>query len=230
MEDDSSGRIRVRFTLNLPRQLVISLICLLAFVLVGGGSALSQSGDGPSPAPAAAEIPAGQADADSIFLPLVRLGLATSHAGRFDAYAGSATCRACHADEVAQVHGSVHYQWNGPTPGVVDMETGGKLGGINDFCGYPDINFIGQLTNVVGETVDGGCATCHVGLGAKPQPTASEAQLENIDCLVCHSEDVSAQGGKHRRWVPLRPRARTHVGQSASRPSPTSPCPPIRPV
>ena len=122
-------------------------------------------------------------------MPLVRLGLATSHAGRFDAYAGSATCRECHADEVAQVHGSVHYQWSGPTPGVVDMETGGKLGGINDFCGYPDINFIGQLTNVVGETVDGGCATCHVGLGAKPQPTASEAQLENIDCLVCHSED-----------------------------------------
>ncbi|MEJ2622072.1 MAG: hypothetical protein P8163_18005 [Candidatus Thiodiazotropha sp.] len=30
------------------------------------------------------------------------------------------------------------------------------------------------------------CSSCHVGLGAKPEADASRAQLENIDCLVCH--------------------------------------------
>ncbi len=180
----TSSQLRVHRRLH--HQILIPLICLLLLLLIGGSRVLSQARDDPPLVPGETTTPADEVD---VFLPLIRLGLATSHAGRLDAYAGSATCRECHADEVAQVHGSVHYQWSGPTPGVVDMETGGKLGGINDFCGYPDINFIGQLINVVGETVDGGCATCHVGLGAKPQPTASEAQLENIDCLVCHSED-----------------------------------------
>ena len=65
MKNDDSGRkSRLRSHQTGFRQLVISLICLLAFVLVGGGSALSQAGDGPSPAPDAGEIPARQADAD----------------------------------------------------------------------------------------------------------------------------------------------------------------------
>jgi hypothetical protein len=110
-----------------------------------------------------------------------------SHAGRFTTYEGSKTCNQCH-DESLQVHASVHYQWHGPTPHAVNMETGGKLGGINDFCGYPDINFIGQLTNLNGETVDGGCAVCHIGMGVKPDPEPTQAQLENIDCLICHSD------------------------------------------
>ena len=112
----------------------------------------------------------------------------TSHAGRFDTYEGSSTCLGCHASEVNEVHASVHYQWNGPTPYVVNLSSGGKLHSINDFCGYPDINFIGQLTNLSGDTVDGGCATCHIGMGAKPDPVASQTQLENIDCLTCHSD------------------------------------------
>jgi|GEM_PF-389343 len=112
----------------------------------------------------------------------------TSHAGRFDTYEGSATCVGCHETQVHEVHASVHYQWNGPTPYVVNLSSGGKMHSINDFCGYPDINFIGQLTNLNGETVDGGCATCHTGMGAKPDPAVSQAQLENIDCLTCHSD------------------------------------------
>lgn len=54
----------------------------------------------------------------------------------------------------------------------------GKLGGINDFCIYPDINWIGKLTNVDGVQVDGGCAKCHVGLGAKP--TAAPTNQEGL--------------------------------------------------
>ena len=111
------------------------------------------------------------------------LALSTSHQGRFTEYAGSSTCLPCHQNEVYQVFDSVHYQWGGQATHVQDMETGGKLGGINDFCIYPDINFIGQMTNLDGQVIDGGCAGCHVGMGKKPETVATPEQLANIDCL-----------------------------------------------
>ncbi len=113
-----------------------------------------------------------------------------SHAGRFTSYEGTATCLACHTPEALAVHASVHYQWKGNASETVGLKPGdaGKLGGINDFCIFPDINWIGKLTNVSGQLVDGGCAKCHVGLGQKPEAEATVSQLENIDCLVCHSE------------------------------------------
>ena len=115
--------------------------------------------------------------------------LNTSHAGRYTQYEGSKTCINCHQTEVHEAHASVHYQWQGPAPDVTNISHGGKLGGINDFCGFPDINFIGQITNLDNQVVGAGCATCHAGMGAKPEPVATAAQLNNIDCLVCHSEN-----------------------------------------
>ena len=144
-----------------------------------------------------------------LYLPLLAFNssplLDTSHAGRYDTYAGSATCRECHAAQTTEMHSALHYQWFGPTPDVPEMDGGGKLGGINDFCGYPDTNFIGLLTNLDGEQVDGGCATCHVGLGAKPTVEATDAQLDNIDCLICHSPTYArkvAATGSSFQFVP----------------------------
>jgi len=116
------------------------------------------------------------------------LPLDTSHAGRFDTYEGSKTCNACHAQEAKEVHGSLHYQWQAPAPYVPGLSTGGKLGAINDFCGYANINWLGILTNLDGQPTDGGCATCHAGMGARPEAQQTTAQLENIDCLICHSD------------------------------------------
>jgi hypothetical protein len=112
-----------------------------------------------------------------------------SHAGRFTTYEGTRTCLKCHTTEAKEVHGSVHYQWKGDAVEAINITTrkAGKRGGINDFCIYPDINWIGKLTNVSGQKVDTGCARCHVGLGKKPNVNATQAQLENIDCLICHS-------------------------------------------
>jgi hypothetical protein len=112
----------------------------------------------------------------------------SSHVNRYTTYEGSKTCLGCHAGQVHDAHQALHYQWRGPTPYVPGLTEGGKLGAINDFCGYPDINFIGQLTNLDGQTVDGGCAICHAGMGQKPSPVQTQVQLENIDCLVCHSD------------------------------------------
>ena len=142
-----------------------------------------------------------------VYLPLIAnyKPLQTSHAKYFSVYEGSKTCTPCHKQEAAEVHGSAHYQWKGDTPSVPNLGTAGKLGGINDFCGYPDINWIGLMTNLDGKTVDGGCSTCHTGLGLKPDPSASAEQLENIDCLICHSETyrrkVQEENGRFR-FVP----------------------------
>jgi hypothetical protein len=114
-----------------------------------------------------------------------------SHQGKFSVYEGTKTCLQCHESEAIDMHSSVHYQWKGDARDVVAPNTqmAGKYGSINDFCIFPDINWIGKLVNVDGVQVDGGCAKCHVGMGAKPDPTASRSQLENIDCLICHSQD-----------------------------------------
>jgi hypothetical protein len=112
-----------------------------------------------------------------------------SHAGRFASYEGTKTCLTCHLSEAKDMHASVHYQWLGDANEALGLGTtwAGKYGGINDFCIFPDINWIGQLTNADGLKVDGGCARCHAGLGAKPTAEPTQAQLENIDCLLCHS-------------------------------------------
>ncbi len=139
-----------------------------------------------SPAGQAVAVVAGQTA--SLSVTYSATPVATSHAGRFDTYEGSKTCRACHPQEASDVHVSLHYQWHGEAPYVENITEGGKLGAINDFCTYPDINWIGQLTNLAGNKVDGGCAQCHVGMGLRPSLLQSEEQLDNIDCLICHSD------------------------------------------
>jgi hypothetical protein len=105
-------------------------------------------------------------------------------------YEGSKTCNECHADKALEVHGSLHYQWQGPTPGVPNLggQPGGKWSSINDFCTYPNTNFLFQMTNLAGASVVTGCGSCHAGMGRPPSPTADQEQLENIDCLMCHSD------------------------------------------
>ena len=114
-----------------------------------------------------------------------------SHAGRFTAFEGTKTCLTCHTNEAIEFHGSVHYQWSGDASESTGLgtPTAGKMGGINDFCIYPDINWLKKLNAAdgSGQQVDGGCARCHTGLGLKPTASATQDQLENIDCLVCHS-------------------------------------------
>lgn len=90
---------------------------------------------------------------------------------------GPGTCLACHDGEAVEVHGSVHYQWKGDTPAIANHSGGGgkSAGAVNAYC----INITGNWN---------GCSACHVGLGAKPTATADTAQLQNIDCLICHQK------------------------------------------
>jgi len=102
----------------------------------------------------------------------VRIQGQDPHAGLPAGYDGARACEACHTGQVSEFGASNHYQWQG------------KFGSINDFCGYPDINFgPGKLTTVYGTQVDGGCASCHAGMGQRPSTT----NYANADCLTCHA-------------------------------------------
>lgn len=100
-------------------------------------------------------------------------------------YQGPGTCLRCHADEAHEVFGSSHYQWQGPDPFMLNLPNANRsklslinpsiAGGVNSYCG-----------NIVGNW--GGCSSCHIGRGTEPSATESTAQLENIDCLLCHQK------------------------------------------
>ncbi len=130
------------------------------------------------------ESPPAQTDAYiyTLFIPAVSKNVGPTpvvqgfieHEGEILDYVGAGTCLECHSDEVHSFASSNHFQWRG------------KLGAMNDFCGYANINLgPAKLKTVYGTMVDGGCTACHAGLGEKPTGT----NPLDADCLVCHSSD-----------------------------------------
>ena len=113
----------------------------------------------------------------STFIPVAVATAAIREHQEITDWQGTSTCLQCHETEAQEVFGSTHYQWLGETPYMNDgPEIQGKLDiGVNSYC----INITGNWN---------GCGACHVGLGDRPTPQVSSAQLENIDCLICHQE------------------------------------------
>ncbi len=101
---------------------------------------------------------------------------AESHIGLI--WEGPQTCLACHDGEARDLHASSHYQWEGPALYTVNgPPVQGKLNtALNSYC----LAILGNW---------GGCGSCHAGLGAKPEAAPTTAQLQNIDCLICHQKD-----------------------------------------
>ncbi len=153
----------------------VSLMLLAGLIAVAQSRLVEAASDAPQP---------------PLFLPLIAspMSIEQGHQSALATYEGAASCRGCHDVQARAIHASVHYQWQGPTPAVPALDIAGKLTGINDFCGYPGISWISLLTNLDGKTVSGGCVTCHTGLGLQPSAQATDEQLDNIDCLVCHGE------------------------------------------
>ena len=104
-------------------------------------------------------------------------GGTTGHDGM--AYAGPGTCLECHDKHANDVFESTHYQWKGEAPDMLNPGSGGlqgkHAGGVNTYCG-----------NITGNWE--GCSSCHVGRGAEPEEFPTQAQLENIDCMICHQD------------------------------------------
>ncbi len=95
-------------------------------------------------------------------------------------WTGYTVCLSCHSAEAMEVQASAHYQWEGQ---AIDMVNGAPVQGklktaVNGYCG-----------NIIGNW--GGCSSCHVGLGRRPDDATLTQQqhLGNIDCLICHQKD-----------------------------------------
>ncbi|SHO48541.1 hypothetical protein [Desulfopila aestuarii] len=90
-------------------------------------------------------------------------------------YNGPATCIACHQKEADDMLNSLHMQWSGPTPDLINTngEALGKAkGGINTFCTYAPSS-------------KGACYSCHVRAdGNAPHPP----EATDVDCLMCHND------------------------------------------
>ncbi len=101
---------------------------------------------------------------------------ATAHNGL--TWQGSQTCLSCHESKALEMHGSSHYQWQGQALYTTNgPSVQGKLTtALNSYC----ISILGNWN---------ACGSCHVGIGAKPEATATPSQLQNIDCLICHQKD-----------------------------------------
>lgn len=101
-------------------------------------------------------------------------------------WTGYNMCHSCHATQASDVFHSVHYQWQGASGMTTGPAIQGKFSptvdnstAMNSYC----INILGNWNNY------SGCSNCHVGLGLPPSTTADTAQLDNIDCLICHQKD-----------------------------------------
>ncbi len=135
------------------------------------------------------------------------------HADRFEHYEGTETCLECHEQEARTFFDSRHYQWRGgaPDPEAADFykksEAMGKLTTINDFCTAPGYQWIGEVVNADGKVMAKGCSACHAGLGEMPGREPTRAQLENMDCLICHASgyrrDLYAKEGGGWEWRPI---------------------------
>ncbi|MGE0452059.1 MAG: hypothetical protein AB7O37_07335 [Vicinamibacteria bacterium] len=132
-----------------------------------------------------------------------------SHKDAFEHYEGTKTCIACHEQEAESFFHSQHYQWRGSAPQIVGAGERklGKLNTINDFCTGPAANWIGLVTNSRGDVVSKGCSKCHAGRGKLPEGQISPAQLENIDCLICHAKgyqrDLYPNADGSLEWKPI---------------------------
>jgi len=132
-----------------------------------------------------------------------------SHQKYFESYQGTSTCLKCHEEQAESFFHSQHYQWRGEAPDLVNAGERrlGKMNTINDFCTNPSANWIDLVRNSRGEVISKGCSACHAGLGEKPAAEMSRAQLENIDCLICHASgyrrDLYPDGEGGLAWKPI---------------------------
>ncbi|HEY5898376.1 MAG TPA: hypothetical protein VIV54_12480, partial [Burkholderiales bacterium] len=135
--------------------------------------------------------------------------LVNPHQKLVQRYEGTTTCLACHEEQAKHAFSSIHYQWKAPAPNLLNAgaEKIGKINSTNDFCTNPSFQWIAILTNDEGKVIGNGCSKCHAGLGVKPSETMSRAQLENIDCLVCHASnyrrEVVKQENGSLAWMPV---------------------------
>ncbi len=109
---------------------------------------------------------------------------AFSDTGLANGPAVTAECIKCHEADAAQMAGSAHFKWLGPTPLLAGHEAGtdfaGKKNLINNFC-------IAVASN------EPRCTQCHAGYGDATNKIpgydlTGATALSRVDCLICHAD------------------------------------------
>lgn len=138
-------------------------------------------------------------------------GDANPHEQYVQSYEGTKTCLKCHKYQAYEFFFSDHYQWKGPNPNLVPMphHQVGKINSVNGFCMDPRANWmtpvIKEMPNGKKKVIFSGCSACHAGHGKLPTGKATQDQLENIDCLICHAKNykrMPKKVGDHWEYVP----------------------------
>ncbi len=108
-------------------------------------------------------------------------------------YHGAETCTACHSTALEEISHSVHWNLASPVRNVQGLPDGTPWGMVNRECALAGTmsasNWV-AATNGKASVQAAGCGLCHIGgLSAPPMPgsTPTEAELNTVDCLVCHA-------------------------------------------
>ncbi len=118
-------------------------------------------------------------------------------------YQGAQTCAMCHPDALSEITQTVHWHMATPIRNVQGLPNGSWWGMVNRECalaGSLTISNWTASTNGKFTVQSAGCGVCHIGsLPMPPLPagaTATEAQANTVDCLVCHAKDYNMNDRK----------------------------------
>ncbi|MEP0815394.1 MAG: Ni/Fe-hydrogenase cytochrome b subunit [bacterium] len=144
------------------------------------------------------------------------------HAAYISEYNGAKTCEKCHPGKIAEVVNSTHYTLTSKIPmdflfldeDATKPAPVGRAGMIQHPSPYwmsiPQLNWLYVVEDDPSTPyldAVGGCGQCHAGTGLMPYTAlgfeiAPEDEVQNVDCLVCHSKSyerkyyASVSGGK----------------------------------
>ncbi len=133
-------------------------------------------------------------------------------------YEGAQTCLMCHPKALDEIAHTAHWNLASPVRNVQGLPDGSMWGMVNRECALAGstsgANWV-AATNGKASVQAAGCGLCHVGaLPAPPMPgqPATEAQLNTVDCLVCHAKTYDWQ----ERATLVKDATGVHWGQDTS--------------
>jgi hypothetical protein len=110
-------------------------------------------------------------------------------------YQGAQSCTACHEDALHEIVKTVHWTLASPVSNVQGLPDGTRWGMVNRECALAGSTAAANWTastNGKATVQASGCGLCHIGsLASPPMPgkTFTEAEMNTVDCLVCHAKD-----------------------------------------
>jgi len=121
------------------------------------------------------------------------------------AYEGTSDCLNCHGMIGTDMLMRAHFTWEGVSSNITGFEEGphGKNDLINNFC-------------VAVPSNEGRCAQCHAGYGYDDDTFFASANMNDVDCLVCHDQTGTYQKAPTTAGLPAEGIDLTAVARSVA--------------